>query len=261
VEPPYAPSTNPLETIPTDRNNAYHGKYIPNTPLGASLVSFLLGIHVCLGLILFTRPDVLLQDIIPRQDDRLRWAPLGFFLAAWSAFHWGEFAVAAGWNRSRCSVDSFLLENGTMYHIAHAVAITEFVLTTFFAPNFKRYASIARLGMAMTLLGQFLRSTAMIHASSNFSHQIVTRKEDDHKLVTTGVYGWLRHPSYTGFFYWSLGTQVALQNPISFIGFAIVLWRFFWNRIKVEERYLVRFFGNDYEVYRKKVGTWIPFVR
>ncbi|KAF9514130.1 hypothetical protein BS47DRAFT_1454323 [Hydnum rufescens UP504] len=237
IQPPYASSTNPLETIPTDRNNAYHGKYIPNTPLGASLVSFLLGIHVCLGIILFARPD----------DDRLRWAPMGFFLAAWSAFHWGEFAVAAGWNRSRCSVDSFLLENGSMYHIAHAVAVTEFVLTTFFAPNLQTIC--------------FLRSTAMIHASSNFSHQIATRKDDDHKLVTTGVYAWLRHPSYTGFFYWSLGTQVALQNPISFIGFAIVLWRFFRNRIKVEERYLIRFFGSDYEVYRKKVGTWIPFVR
>jgi protein-S-isoprenylcysteine O-methyltransferase len=30
---------------------------------------------------------------------------LGFFVASWSAFHWGEFAVTAGWNRQKVSVD------------------------------------------------------------------------------------------------------------------------------------------------------------
>lgn len=28
----------------------------------------------------------------------------------------------------------------------------------------------------------------------------------------------------------------------------------------VEEMALVQFFGNDYEVYRRRVGTWIPFI-
>lgn len=43
---------------------------------------------------------------------------------------------------------------------------------------------------------------------------------------------WFRHPSYAGFFYWALGTQLVLQNPISFLGFLIVLWRFFSQRIR-----------------------------
>jgi hypothetical protein len=30
---------------------------------------------------------------------------LSFFFATWSAFHWGEFAMTAGWNRARASVD------------------------------------------------------------------------------------------------------------------------------------------------------------
>jgi protein-S-isoprenylcysteine O-methyltransferase Ste14 len=40
-----------------------------------------------------------------------------------------------------------------------------------------------------------------------------------------------RHPSYTGFFYWALSTQLLLGNPISFIGFWFVLSHFFKNRI------------------------------
>lgn len=41
-----------------------------------------------------------------------------------------------------------------------------------------------------------------------------------------------RHPSYFGFFYWAMGTQIALANPVSTLVFAIVLWRFFNRRIK-----------------------------
>jgi len=29
---------------------------------------------------------------------------LSFFFVTWSAFHWGEFAVTAGWNRARANV-------------------------------------------------------------------------------------------------------------------------------------------------------------
>jgi len=53
---------------------------------------------------------------------------------------------------------------------------------------------------------------------------------------------------------------MVLQNPISFAAFAAILWRFFYRRTRVEEKTLVQFFGNDYEVYRRRVGTWIPFI-
>ena len=33
-------------------------------------------------------------------------------------------------------------------------------------------------------------------------------REDGHYLVKSGVYAWFRHPSYVGWFYWSIATQV-----------------------------------------------------
>lgn len=66
-----------------------------------------------------------------------------------------------------------------------------------------------------------------------------------------------------------------LQNPVSSIAYVLVLWRFFSRRIKsmfvisndtqtdfgiAEERALVQFFGQDYENYRHRVGTKIPFI-
>ena len=94
-----------LETLPPDGLNAYRGKYIPNTPLAASLVSALLGVTFTLGCVLFFNPNAFLERIVPIQEQRDRWSTLGFFFAALAAFHWGEYAVAAGWNRKRCSVD------------------------------------------------------------------------------------------------------------------------------------------------------------
>jgi protein-S-isoprenylcysteine O-methyltransferase len=85
-----------------------------------------------------------------------------------------------------------------------------------------------------------------------------------------------RHPSYCGFFYWAVLTQALLGNVASTIAFVFILGNFFVNRIKGklssrntvtrslltvadEEKFLVRFFGNDYIEYRKKVGTGLPF--
>ncbi|KAF8238786.1 ICMT-domain-containing protein [Tricholoma matsutake] len=227
------------------------GGNIPNTPLAVSIIAFLLGSLFALGALTFVVGGF-----------GLWWSTyqLGFFVAAWAFFHWGEFAVTAGWNLEKCSVDSFLLNNGSMYHIAHCTALIEYLLTLFFKPTLKSYPYVSLLGIFLVIGGQLLRSTAMIHASTNFSHSVAFRKRETHQLVTTGVYAWFRHPSYAGFFYWAMGTQLVLQNPLTFVSFAVLLWRFFHYRTTAEEKALIKFFGDDYETYRRNVGTKIPFI-
>ncbi|KAH7876294.1 ICMT-domain-containing protein [Lentinula edodes] len=227
---------------------------LPNTPLAAATIAFLLGSVFCFGLLTFLGGFSLWW-----------WTTyqLGFFIAAWSAFHFGEFAVTAGWNLEKCSVESFLLDNGSMYHIANGSAVLEYIVTLYFIPSFKTRAWVSILGMIMVLLGQFMRSAAMIHASTNFSHSLAFRKLESHRLVTDGIYAyvaWCRHPSYAGFFYWALGTQLVLQNSVCFVLYFILLWRFFYSRTRTEERMLVKFFGDDYVKYRDRVGTKIPFI-
>jgi len=88
---------------------------------------------------------------------------------------------------------------------------------------------------------------------------------------------WLRHPSYTGFFYWAVGTQMVLQNHLCFVVFTLILWRFFYHRTRCEcpsptagvhtealetdeEGRLIHFFGDEYREYRKTTRTFIPFI-
>jgi protein-S-isoprenylcysteine O-methyltransferase len=140
-----------LHTEPV-RDVVIHGN-LPNTPLVASTISFLLGSVFCLGLFTFLSGGL------------SWWATyqLGFFVAAWAAFHWGEYAVTAGWNLEKCSVDceppflivgshthyfilAFLLDNGMMYHIANGSAVLEYIVTSYFKPSWKTYPYISLIG-------------------------------------------------------------------------------------------------------------------
>lgn len=69
-----------------------------------------------------------------------------------------------------------------------------------------------------------------------------------------------RHPSYVGWFWWSVGTQLILLNPFCAFAYTAASWKFFSERIYAEEMTLVRFFGTKYVEYQQKVGTGIPFI-
>jgi protein-S-isoprenylcysteine O-methyltransferase len=86
-------------------------------------------------------------------------------------------------------------------------------------------------------------------AGRNFNHQIQTRKDEKHKLVTDGVYQISRHPSYLGWYLWAVGTQIFMLSAISTVLFIGSSWLFFNNRIPMEEKYLLRFFGEEYKEY------------
>ncbi|CAG7848608.1 Protein-S-isoprenylcysteine O-methyltransferase; AltName: Full=Farnesyl cysteine carboxyl methyltransferase; Short=FCMT; AltName: Full=Isoprenylcysteine carboxylmethyltransferase; AltName: Full=Prenylated protein carboxyl methyltransferase; Short=PPMT; AltName: Full=Prenylcysteine carboxyl methyltransferase; Short=pcCMT [Serendipita indica DSM 11827] len=253
-----------LELNPTAAE-VYDNCFPPNTPLAASTTSFLLGSLFSIGLWFFVANSHIIPALFKGSWASVAFnqplVQLPFFIGAWAFFHWAEFAVTAGWNREKCSSHSFLLDNGKEYHIAHTFALVEFLVTWYFFPTSHQWAFITPIGVLMVIAGQVLRSAAMIHASTNFSHVVAHQHRQGHRLVTGGVYSWSRHPSYVGFFYWGIGTQLALQNKISFIGYSIVLWRFFYRRIIYEERALVRFFGDDYKTYRERVPTRIPFIR
>lgn len=100
----------------------------------------------------------------------------------------------------------------------------------------------------------------MAIAGTNFNHTVQTKRNEGHTLVTSGIYGWLRHPSYFGFFWWGVGTQVVLGNVLCGMAYTVILWSFFRSRIRKEEELLVKFFGDDYERYRKHTRVGIPFI-
>jgi protein-S-isoprenylcysteine O-methyltransferase Ste14 len=82
-----------------------------------------------------------------------------------------------------------------------------------------------------------------------------TRKE--HKLVTRGIYRWIRHPLYTigSSFIVSFGVMadnwfIAALGVLAFIGMAA--------RTPKEEANLIEKFGDEYREYMKRTGRYLP---
>ncbi|KAI9675407.1 MAG: hypothetical protein M1817_001311 [Caeruleum heppii] len=198
------------------------------------------------------------------QENRL-WRASSF-LTALSLFHFLEFWVTARFNPRRATVSSFLLStNGSAYNIAHTTALIECIFTRTLLrdraqlPPSLRH-SVLFVGLAMVTVGQLTRSMAMAQAGTNFNHTVQTTRRREHELVTKGIYAYLRHPSYFGFFWWGLGTQVLMGNVICFLAYMAVLWLFFSKRIRKEEQLLISFFGKEYEEYRRRTPVGIPFI-
>ncbi|KAG9189290.1 protein-S-isoprenylcysteine O-methyltransferase [Alternaria panax] len=220
---------------------------------GIAVRAFCLGCALAIGLV---------GTVLLAYNGSHLWRPF-LFLSTLSLFHFLEFYTTAAYNTPIAYIDSFLLTNGDQYRQAHAMAFTETLVTSYFFPGYQSVVHppwLIALGITIVAVGQTVRSTAMMQAGTNFNHQVQSRKNDGHELVTHGVYRYFRHPSYFGFFWWGIGTQVMLGNTVCFFGFAGVLWYFFMKRISHEEKFLIKFFGDDYEAYRARTRVWIPFI-
>jgi hypothetical protein len=88
--------------------------------------------------------------------------------------------------------------------------------------------------VVLIVVGQLTRHWAIATAGTSFNHHVQHKRRSDHVVITWGPYAWWRHPSYFGFFWWALGTQILLGNALTTPLFAVVLWRFFFRRIPCE---------------------------
>ncbi|XP_067423171.1 protein-S-isoprenylcysteine O-methyltransferase [Emydura macquarii macquarii] len=189
------------------------------------------------------------------------WKHFGWYMCSLSLFHYSEYLVTAINNPRSLSLDSFLLNHSFEYNLAALSSWIEFTVEKIIYPEMKQIPWLSTVGLLMVIFGDCLRKAAMLTAGSNFNHIVQNEKSDTHTLVTSGVYGWFRHPSYVGWFYWSTGTQVLLCNPICVVGYTLASWRFFRERIEEEEITLIHFFGEDYLEYKKKVPSGLPFIK
>lgn len=189
------------------------------------------------------------------------WSHFGWYMCSLALFHYSEYLVTAVNNPKSLSLDSFLLNHSLEYTVAALSSWIEFTLENFFWPELKQMTWLSVAGLLMVVLGECLRKAAMFTAGSNFNHVVQNEKSDSHTLVTSGVYAWCRHPSYVGWFYWSIGTQVVLCNPVCGVAYALTVWRFFRDRTEEEEISLIHFFGDEYLEYKKRVPTGLPFIQ
>jgi len=78
------------------------------------------------------------------------------------------------------------------------------------------------------------------------------------QLVTTGIYGLVRHPIYTGLILGTLGWSLLMRTWIG-IGLAVVLFVFLDLKSRREETWLMEK-HEGYPAYRRRVKKLIPWI-
>ncbi|KAA6375444.1 MAG: putative protein-S-isoprenylcysteine O-methyltransferase [Streblomastix strix] len=147
------------------------------------------------------------------------------------------------------------------FAIAIVAAYAEYLIELHKQPSIKDHDSLIYIGLIIAIIGDSIRKTGIITLGKSFTLQISVWHDKEHHLITNGIYGLVRHPGYMGWYIWTLGTQIMLCNPICFIGFGIILFFFFKDRIEFEDDTLVLFFKDEYKEYKKKVPSGIPGIK
>ncbi|CRK91988.1 CLUMA_CG005568, isoform A [Clunio marinus] len=184
----------------------------------------------------------------------------GIYGAFLTFFHFSEYFVISITSHQALSLDSFMLTHSVQYGIAATLSWIEFFCEAYFFPDMNEYKSFWIVGSLICLSGEIVRKLAMFTAKKSFHHIVQFQQAEDHKLITNGIYRICRHPSYVGWFYWSIGTQIILTNPFCFIIYIIASWLFFKERVYMEEIALLNFFGEEYLRYQQTTKTGLPFI-
>jgi protein-S-isoprenylcysteine O-methyltransferase Ste14 len=78
-----------------------------------------------------------------------------------------------------------------------------------------------------------------------------------HTLVTTGIYGTIRNPSYLGLIVSTLGWALAFRSLVGVLLAAIMVLPLL-GRMNAEEKLLRAHFGPEYEAYFARTKRLIP---
>lgn len=179
---------------------------------------------------------------------------LSLYALATSVFHMLEFLTTAYYNTAEVDDDSFILTDRDLYYVATASVVETVVVHRYF-----NYSFTSLFGLLLVVAGQGCRTLAMYTAGESFNHYVQRERVEKHKLVTSGIYRYLRHPSYFGYFWWFIGMQVLLENWITATLGAYKLIGFFKARIHYEET-LLRSFFPDYKEYAASTPVKIPCI-
>jgi len=115
---------------------------------------------------------------------------------------------------------------------------------------------ISSIGVGIVAVRIWLKWWAMLTLGEYWSVQIEIR--ESHKLIKDGPYRYLRHPAYLSNLMEYLGVPLIANAYYTLIGVLLIYLPLNLIRLHLEEKELIRKFGEEYEDYRKKVPPLFP---
>jgi protein-S-isoprenylcysteine O-methyltransferase Ste14 len=155
-------------------------------------------------------------------------------------------AASAAEQRASARVGALLFRNRSWLPVP-------FLLVALLAPAHPTSANWL-IGAVLIVIGEWIRLAGVAAAGT------VTRRRsrDVQRLVTYGIFRWVRNPLYVGNFLIWMGF-VVISGVLWFLPIAIVLFGIEYTLIVAyEEGVLESIFGREYLDYKQTTARWIP---
>jgi protein-S-isoprenylcysteine O-methyltransferase Ste14 len=116
---------------------------------------------------------------------------------------------------------------------------------------------LAVIGVIICAAGILFAIWSRRYLGSNWSTSPSIKEQ--HELVMSGPYRFIRHPIYTGILLAQLGSIIATGSPLWLIAFATFFIVYVY-RLNLEEKLMARRFSDQYLVYKQRSKKLIPFI-
>ncbi|MBZ0278767.1 MAG: isoprenylcysteine carboxylmethyltransferase family protein [Anaerolineae bacterium] len=121
------------------------------------------------------------------------------------------------------------------------------------APLWLRFMGAAVAGIGLMVVGVAI----LTHLAINRSLVNITPEPNpQRKLVSSGIYTYVRHPIYTGVILAAAGTAITHGHWVSLL-IAVLLGLFFTYKSMFEEKWLRRVYP-EYAAYQQRSGRFFP---
>jgi protein-S-isoprenylcysteine O-methyltransferase Ste14 len=117
--------------------------------------------------------------------------------------------------------------------------------------------AVRYLGLTLLAVGAVLRVGPMFALGRRFTWPVAIHEE--HRLVTTGFYRIIRHPSYLGALLGLIGWALVFRSGIGLI-LTLLLVSLVTGFIPAEEALLLAEFGEEYLGYQRRTWRLLPFL-
>ena len=111
--------------------------------------------------------------------------------------------------------------------------------------------------IVFAVMGLIVAMIARRTLAGNWSRAVAFK--EDHELITTGLYHYVRHPIYTGVLLMILATALSVGTLSAGIGFVIIVLGL-WFKLRAEEEILTKHFPKEYLAYKDRTKALIPYV-
>ncbi len=177
------------------------------------------------------------------------------------SYLYGLFEVIINWRQSGKGKVTSSGDKGSLWLLYGLIAVGYALSFSIGATKTGRvYAwnTFFAIGMALIAIGLAIRVHSILTLKQFFTFTVA--KVENHRIIETGLYKFIRHPGYLGQLMIFFGISTSISNWLSVLAMMIPVTLGYLYRIKVEERFMSEQLGEEYMNYQTRTKRIVPMI-